>query len=80
MPWNNQGNNSGGPWGNGSNSGGSGPWGGGNREPNKQNPPDFEKIISDFKSGFGSKFPKGGNSFKFFRMVWIGSPCVTVTI
>ena len=55
MPWNNQGNNSGGPWGNGSNSGGSGPWGGGNREPIKQNTTDFEKIISDFKSGFGSK-------------------------
>jgi len=73
MPWNNQGNNSGGPWGNGngSNSGGSGPWGGGNREPNKQNPPDFEKIISDFKSGFGSKFPKGGNSFKFFSTIFL---------
>ena len=73
MPWNNQGNNSGGPWGsgNGSNSGGSGPWGSGNREPNKQNPPDFEKIISDFKSGFGSKFPKGGNSFKFFSTIFL---------
>ena len=73
MPWNNQGNNSGGPWGNGngSNSGGGGPWGGGNREPSKQNPPDFEKIISDFKSGFGSKFPKGGNSFKFFYIIFL---------
>ncbi len=74
MPWNNnQGGNNGGPWGsgNGSGSGGGGPWGGGNREPNRPVPPEFEKIFKDFKSGFGSKIPTGGNSYKFFGFIFL---------
>ena len=48
MPWNNQGGNEGGnqggPWGGGGNQGG--PWGGGpGRQPNRPNPPDFDKIL-----------------------------------
>ena len=66
MPWNNQGNNNGGPWGGGNNGGNNGgnPWGGGPQRPSggRPNPPDFDKVISDLKNNFGGKMPGGGSS------------------
>ena len=66
MPWNNQGNNNGGPWGGGNNGGNNGgnPWGGGPQRPSggRPNPPDFDKIINDLKNNFGGKMPGGGSS------------------
>ena len=62
MPWNNDGNNQGGggPWG-GGNDGGN-PWGNGPRKPSggRPNPPDFDRVIQDFKSQFGGKMPTSG--------------------
>ncbi len=63
MPWNNQGNNNGGPWGGGDNGGNNGgnPWGGGSQRPSgRPNPPDFDKVINDLKNNFGGKMPGGG--------------------
>ena len=66
MPWNNQGNNNGGPWGGGNNGGNNGgnPWGGGPQRPSggRPNPPDFDKVINDLKNNFGGKMPGGGSS------------------
>ena len=66
MPWNNQGNNNGGPWGGGNNGGNNGgnPWGGGPQRPSggRPNPPDFDKVINDLKKNFGGKMPGGGSS------------------
>lgn len=66
MPWNNQGNNNGGPWGGGNNGGNNGgnPWGGGPQRPSggRPNPPDFDKVINDLKNNFGGKIPGGGSS------------------
>ncbi|MGB2141816.1 MAG: protease modulator HflK N-terminal domain-containing protein, partial [Candidatus Puniceispirillaceae bacterium] len=66
MPWNNQGNNNGGPWGGGNNGGNNGgnPWGGGPQRPSggRPNPPDFDKVINDLKNNFGGKMPGGGNA------------------
>ena len=71
MPWNNQGGNEGGnqggPWGGGGNQGG--PWGGGpGRQPNRPNPPDFDKIFKDFRNGFGGRVSGGG---KPSRLIWL---------
>jgi membrane protease subunit HflK len=64
MPWNNQGNNNGGPWGGGNNGGNNGgnPWGGGSQRPSggRPNPPDFDKVINDLKNNFGGRMPGGG--------------------
>lgn len=64
MPWNNQGsnqdNNQGGPWGNG-------PEG----QPNRSNPPEFEKIIHDFRQNFSKKFPGGGKPSRLILLVLI---------
>jgi membrane protease subunit HflK len=66
MPWNNQGDNNGGPWGGGNNGGNNGgnPWGGGPQRPSggRPNPPDFDKVINDLKNNFGGKIPGGGSS------------------
>ena len=64
MPWNNQGNNGGGPWGggNGGNNGGN-PWGSGGgpqRPSGRPNPPDLEKVFNEFKSSLGGKVPGSG--------------------
>ena len=71
MPWNNQGGNEGGnqggPWGGGGNQGG--PWGGGpGRQPNRPNPPDFDKIFKDFWNGFGGRVSGGGQPS---RLIWL---------
>ncbi len=72
MPWNNQGNNNGGPWGGGNNGGNNGgnPWGGGPQRPSggRPNPPDFDKIINDLKNNFGGKMPGGGSSRRFILL------------
>jgi len=70
MPWNNQGGNQGGPWGGGGNQGG--PWGGGSgRQPNRPNPPDFEKIFKDFRNSFGGGVPGGGKPSRFLWLILI---------
>ncbi len=72
MPWNNQGNNNGGPWGGGNNGGNNGgnPWGGGPQRPSggRPNPPDFDKVINDLKNNFGGKMPGGGSSRRFILL------------
>ena len=72
MPWNNQGNNNGGPWGGGNNGGNNGgnPWGGGPQRPSggRPNPPDFDKVINDLKNNFGGKIPGGGSSRRFILL------------
>ena len=76
MPWNNQGGNQsgnkGGPWGGGGNQGGNqgGPWGGGgpSRQPNRPNPPDFDKMFKDFRNNFGGGVSGGG---KPSRLLWL---------
>ena len=72
MPWNNQGNNNGGPWGGGNNGGNNGgnPWGGGPQRPSggRPNPPDFDKIINDLKNNFGGKMSGGGSSRRFILL------------
>jgi len=72
MPWNNQGNNNGGPWGSGNNGGNNGgnPWGGGPQRPSggRPNPPDFDKVINDLKNNFGGKMPGGGSSRRFILL------------
>ena len=72
MPWNNQGNNNGGPWGGGNNGGNNGgnPWGGGPQRPSggRPNPPDFDKVINDLKKNFGGKMPGGGSSRRFILL------------
>ena len=72
MPWNNQGNNNGGPWGGGNNGGNNGgnPWGGGPQRPSggRPNPPDFNKVINDLKNNFGGKMPGGGSSRRFILL------------
>lgn len=72
MPWNNQGNNNGGPWGGGNNGGNNGgnPWGGGPQRPSggRPNPPDFDKVINDLKNNFGAKMPGGGSSRRFILL------------
>ena len=65
MPWNNQGNNGGGPWGGGGNGGNNGgnPWGSGGgpqRPSGRPNPPDLEKVFNEFKSSLGGKVPGSG--------------------
>ncbi len=66
MPWNNQGNNGGGPWGGGNNGGNNGgsPWGSGGGGPQRPsgrpNPPDLEKVFNEFKSSLGGKVPGSG--------------------
>jgi len=66
MPWNNQGNNGGGPWGGGGNGGNNGgnPWGSGGGGPQRPsgrpNPPDLEKVFNEFKSSLGGKVPGSG--------------------
>ena len=72
MPWNNQGNNNGGPWGGGNNGGNNGgnPWGGGPQRPSggRPNPPDFDKVINDLKNNFGGKMSGGGSSRRFILL------------
>ena len=72
MPWNNQGNNNGGPWGGGNNGGNNGgnPWGGGPQRPSggRPNPPDFDKVINDLKNKFGGKMSGGGSSRRFILL------------
>jgi len=72
MPWNNQGNNNGGPWGGGNNGGNNGgnPWGGGPQRPSggRPNPLDFDKVINDLKNNFGGKMPGGGSSRRFILL------------
>jgi len=71
MPWNNQGNNNGGPWGGGNNGGNNGgnPWGGGPQRPSgRPNPPDFDKVINDLKNNFGGKMPGGGAPRRFILL------------
>ena len=72
MPWNNQGNNNGGPWGGGNNGGNNGgnPWGGGPQRPSggRPNPPDFDKVINALKNNFGGKMPGGGSSRRFILL------------
>ena len=72
MPWNNQGNNNGGPWGGGNNGGNNGgnPWGGGPQRPSggRPNLPDFDKVINDLKNNFGGKMPGGGSSRRFILL------------
>ena len=66
MPWNNQGNNGGGPWGGGGNGGNNGgnPWGSGGGGPQRPsgrpNPPDLEKVFNELKSSLGGKVPGSG--------------------
>jgi membrane protease subunit HflK len=66
MPWNNQGNNGGGPWGGGNDGGNKGgsPWGSGGGGPQRPsgrpNPPDLEKVFNEFKSSLGGKVPGSG--------------------
>ena len=70
MPWNNQGNNNGGPWGGGPSGGG--PWGqgpDGNRPGGRQTPPEFEKMMQDARRNFGRMVPGGG---KPGRLIIIG--------
>jgi membrane protease subunit HflK len=70
MPWNNQGNNQGGPWGGGGNQGG--PWGGGGRQPNRPNPPDFDKLFRDFRNIFGGgRMAGGGKPSRFIGLLVI---------
>ena len=71
MPWNNQGGQSGGPWGQGG--GGGGPWGQGGG----QNPQDVDAAIRQMKDAWGRMMPTGGGGMRsllllvlVFALVW----------
>ncbi|MEL0042670.1 MAG: protease modulator HflK N-terminal domain-containing protein, partial [Candidatus Puniceispirillum sp.] len=71
MPWNNQGGQSGGPWGQGG--GGGGPWGQGGG----QNPQDVDAAIRQMKDAWGRMMPTGSGGmrsilllFLVFAIVW----------
>ena len=71
MPWNNQGGQSGGPWGQGG--GGGGPWGQGGG----QNPQDVDAAIRQMKDAWGRMMPTGGGGIRsllllvlVFALVW----------
>ena len=71
MPWNNQGGQSGGPWGQGG--GGGGPWGQGGG----QNPQDVDAAIRQMKDAWSRMMPTGGGGIRsllslvlVFALVW----------
>ncbi|MBP0439162.1 FtsH protease activity modulator HflK [Tianweitania sediminis] len=62
MPWNNQSNGGGGPWGSNGGGGGNGPWGQGPRGPSgpQGTPPDLEDIIRRGQDRLRRALPGGG--------------------
>jgi membrane protease subunit HflK len=73
MPWNNQGGNGGGPWGQGG--GGGGPWGqgGGGGGPwgqgGGQNPQDVDAAIRQMKDAWTRMLPTGGGGARSFILL-----------
>ncbi|HEV7414514.1 MAG TPA: FtsH protease activity modulator HflK [Tianweitania sediminis] len=63
MPWNNQSNGGGGPWGSNGGGGGNGPWGQGPRGPSgpQGTPPDLEDIIRRGQDRLRRALPGGGS-------------------
>ena len=64
MPWNNQGGQSGGPWGQGG--GGGGPWGQGGG----QNPQDVDAAIRQMKDAWGRMMPTGGGGMRSILLLF----------
>ena len=81
MPWNNQGNDGGGPWGqgggNGGNNGGGGPWGQGGSGGGKP-PQDIDELVQQGRDALRRVIPGGGKSsgrsfillFIIFAGIW----------
>ncbi|WP_438996397.1 FtsH protease activity modulator HflK [Candidatus Puniceispirillum sp.] len=75
MPWNNQGNDSGGPWGQGggsggNNGGGSSPWGQGGGGGGKP-PQDIDELVQQGRDALRKVIPGGGSSGRSFILLLI---------
>ena len=82
MPWNNQGNDGGGPWGqgggNGGNNGGGGPWGQGGGGGGGKPPQDIDELVQQGRDALRRVIPGGGKSsgrsfillFIIFAGIW----------
>jgi len=74
MPWNNQGNDGGGPWGqgggSGGNNGGSGPWGQGGGGGGKP-PQDIDELVQQGRDALRRVIPGGGSSGRSFILLLI---------
>ncbi|MGB2108004.1 MAG: FtsH protease activity modulator HflK [Candidatus Puniceispirillum sp.] len=75
MPWNNQGNDGGGPWGQGGGSGGNnggGPWGqGGGGGGGGKPPQDIDELVQQGRDALRRVIPGGGSSGRSFILLLI---------
>ena len=76
MPWNNQGNDGGGPWGqgggSGGNNGGGGPWGqGGGGGGGGKPPQDIDELVQQGRDALRRVIPGGGSSGRSFILLLI---------
>ena len=76
MPWNNQGNDGGGPWGqgggSGGNNGGGGPWGqGGGGGGGGKPPQDIDELVQQGRDALRRLIPGGGSSGRSFILLLI---------
>lgn len=75
MPWNNQGNDGGGPWGqgggSGGNNGGGGPWGQGGAGGGGKPPQDIDELVQQGRDALRRVIPGGGSSGRSFILLLI---------
>jgi membrane protease subunit HflK len=75
MPWNNQGNDGGGPWGqgggSGGNNGGGGPWGQGGGGGGGKPPQDIDELVQQGRDALRRVIPGGGSSGRSFILLLI---------
>ena len=76
MPWNNQGNEGGGPWGQGggsggNNGGGGGPWGQGGGGGGGKPPQDIDELVQQGRDALRKVIPGGGSSGRSFILLLI---------
>jgi len=75
MPWNNQGNDGGGPWGqgggNGGNNGGGSPWGQGSGGGGGKPPQDIDELVQQGRDALRRIIPGGGSSGRSFILLLI---------
>ena len=75
MPWNNQGNDGGGPWGqgggSGGNNGGGGPWGQGGGGGGGKPPQDIDELVQQGRDALRRLIPGSGSSGRSFILLLI---------